>query len=538
MNRESHIKSLQRETFDLLVIGGGATGTGAALDAASRGLRVALIERDDFSSGTSSRSTKLVHGGVRYLEQAVLRFDRSQFNLVRDALHERSTLLRIAPHLVHPLGILTPLYNWLEVPYYTTGLRLYDKLSGKASISPSRFLDKREALAHLPQLNQQNLKGGVLYYDGQFDDARMNVCLALTASEQGAVIANHVAFKDFVSASGKLVSAKVQDLLTNEEWEIRAKAFVNAAGPFADEIRMKEDPNTTPMLSASSGVHIVLDKKFSSPEVGLLIPKTDDGRVLFHLPWLGHTLLGTTDSPAPVEANPKVTSADLEFILGQLKKYLSFKISSGDILSSWVGLRPLVSDPKASDTAKLSRDHIIHVGSLGLITIAGGKWTTYRKMGLDVVNEVVSRFDLKAGPSRTEDIYIVGGEDFSPENTDFLKNEFQLDADIASHLNHAYGDRAVALAKLCREGLGRRLSPQHPYIEAEVVYGANVEAARTPVDILARRTRISFLDFRASLAALPKVTDLLAKTLGWNESVKKENYETSLSSLEESFSKS
>ena len=286
MNRESQVEQLKKGAFDILVIGGGATGTGIALDAASRGLRAALVERFDFSSGTSSKSTKLIHGGVRYLERAVLRFDRSQFRLVRDALHERSTLLKIAPHLVHPLAILTPLYHWMEVPYYTTGLRLYDRLAGKSLLSPSRFLDATAVRERMPHLGTKRLKGGVLYYDGQFDDARLNICLAVTAQEAGAVVANYVEVKNLRLVSGKVKGAHLRDTISGKEWEIEASVVVNAAGPFADQIRRMEDAEAEPMLTASSGTHIVLPKKYSPPDMGLLVPKTDDGRVLFFCPGL------------------------------------------------------------------------------------------------------------------------------------------------------------------------------------------------------------------------------------------------------------
>jgi glycerol-3-phosphate dehydrogenase len=516
MHREESINQLKQTSFDLLVIGGGATGTGIALDAATRGLKVALVERDDFASGTSSKSTKLIHGGVRYLEAAVKTFDRGQLQLVRDALHERATLLKIAPHLTRPLAILTPLYKWYEGPYYRIGLKIYDWLAGRSNLFPSRWMGRKEALAQFPKLKEKGLKGGVVYSDGQFDDARMNVTLALTADEEGAVVANHVEVLSMIKTSGRLSGVQVQDRIGGEKFEIKAKVLVNATGPFADSLRKMDDPNAPPLLSASSGVHVVLHERFCPPNTGLLIPKTDDGRVLFFLPWLGHTLVGTTDNPAPLSRDPKPTEEDIRYILHHVEKYLGIPVMREDVMAAWSGLRPLVSDPKAADTAHLSRDHFVQVSDSGLITITGGKWTTYRKMSLDTVNEAVKRAGLHAGPSRTEATLLVGGKNFRPERKEELAQKFGLAPDVAYHLNRSYGDRAERLVRLAQEGYGTRLSPDHPYLEAEVLYGVREEGAQTAVDILARRMRLAFLDHAATRAALPRVIELMAKELGWD----------------------
>ena len=526
MKREEHIDALKTQNFDLLVIGGGATGAGVALDAASRGLKTALVERDDFSAGTSSRSTKLIHGGVRYLEQAVKKFDRTQFNLVRDALKERAILLNIAPHLSRELPLVTPLYNWLEVPYYMTGLKLYDALAGKAKLQPSRFVDAQEALNRFPMLKPEGLRGGVLYYDGQFDDARMNVSIALTAASTGATVANHVEVTALCKENGTLSGAALRDTLTGESWDVRARVTVNATGPFADAVRRMDDPDAPAMLSASSGAHIVLDGRFSPPATGLLIPQTEDGRVLFLLPWLGHTLIGTTDHPAPITPHPEATEEDIDYILRHVHRYFSLPVSRADVLASWSGLRPLVSDPSAADTAKLSRDHVINVSPSNLLTIAGGKWTTYRKMALDTVDEAVRVGGLEAqGPSRTETLKLVGGEGYSPAGTGALQERFGLELDVASHLNGAYGDRAFRVAELAQDGLGARLSPEHPYLEAEVVYGARFEGASTLTDVLARRLRLGFLDRAATQDIIPRVAQLLGDVLGWDEARRSEEEE-------------
>ncbi len=519
MNRKAQLEKLQQETFEVLVIGGGATGTGVALDAVSRGLKTALVERDDFSAGSSSRSTKLVHGGVRYLEQAVKKLDRTQFNLVRDALKERAVLLNNAPHLAHPLPILTPLYSWLQIPYMMIGLKLYDTLAGRANLKSSRFVGRDEALRRFPMLKKEGLRGAVLYYDGQFDDARMNVSLALTAAKEGAAVANHVEVTRLLKDGGQVRGASVRDTLSGKTWDVRANVVVNATGPFTDAVRHLDNKEAPPMLTASSGVHIVLDGHFSPPGTGLLIPQTDDGRVLFLLPWLGYTLFGTTDNPAAIEPNPQPNEGDIDYLLSYLRRYFDVPATEDDILATWSGLRPLVSDPKAADTAKVSRDHVVNTSSSGLVTVAGGKWTTYRKMALDTVDEAVRVGHLQAGPSRTEHLKLVGAEAFRPDGADTLAAQFGLDDDVAAYLNRAYGDQAVKVAELAGAH-PKRLVPGHPQLEAEIVYTATHEGADTAVDFLARRTRLAFLDQEAALAALPRVISLLGETLAWDEARK------------------
>ena len=518
MDRETHVSKLKHDAFDMLIIGGGATGAGATLDAATRGIKVAMVERDDFSAGTSSRSTKLIHGGVRYLEKAVKQLDRSQFNLVRDALKERAVLIDIAPHLAKPLAIVTPLYNVLEVPYFMTGLKMYDTLAGKANLAPSRFVDAKEALNRFPMLQPENLRGAVVYYDGQFDDARMNVSIVLTAAEEGATVANHIEVTGLTKENGKISGATVKDTLTGDSWDIAAKVVVNATGPFTDGVRRMDDPNAAKMLSASSGVHIILDKKFSPPETGLLIPQTEDGRVLFLLPWLDHTLVGTTDKPAPIEPHPKAIEEDIEYILRHLRKYFAVPATREDVLSSWSGLRPLVSDPKAADTAQLSRDHVINVSDSGLLTIAGGKWTTYRKMGLDTVDEAIKVGNLTVDRgSQTETLKLVGGKRYAPTLASELQDDFNIDLEVASYLGRAYGDQAWEVLSDAN-GTIKRLVDNHPFLEAEVVHAAKHEASRTTQDFLARRIRLGFLDKAATVKAIPKVTQLLGDTLGWDDS--------------------
>jgi glycerol-3-phosphate dehydrogenase len=521
LRRDAMLEALRadHEPFDLLVIGGGATGAGVALDAVTRGLSVALVERSDLAAGTSSRSTKLIHGGVRYLEKAVKEFDRSQFALVRDALRERSVLIRNAPHLCHPLPLVTPLYNWLEVPYFMTGLKLYDALAGRANLAKSRFVDAREAKRRFPQLRDAGLRGGVVYYDGQFDDARMNLAIAVSAAERGAIVATHTPVVALQREGARLAGATVEDAFTGDRFEVAARVVVNAAGPYVDEVRRLADPDAAPMLSASSGVHVVLDARFAPPGTGLLIPQTEDGRVLFLLPWQGSTLVGTTDQPAEVVADPRASEAEIEYVLRHVRQYFSIPVERADVKAAWSGLRPLVSDPRASDTARLSRDHVVHVDEgHGMVSVAGGKWTTYRVMAADTVDAAVTAGALTpTAPSGTLDLRLAGAERFEATGAGALQ-ERGLDTDVASHLHLSYGDRVWAVAALATSGFGGRLAPAYPYLEAEVVYGAREELVASSADVLLRRTRLGTIDGEAAAGALDAVHSLLADELGWDAS--------------------
>lgn len=517
--REQSLERLQSgETYDLLVIGGGATGCGIALDAAARGLKTALVERYDFAEGTSSRSTKLVHGGVRYLEAAIKRLDKVQYTLVREALHERGALLRNAPHLTNRLPLVTPIYSWLQVPYVFTGLKLYDLLSGRMNIGHSRLIGRKEALRRFPMLKPDGLKAGVIYYDGQFTDARLAVTLVMTAKREGAVLANHVeAVALLHDEEGRVAGARVRDSLGERQWDIRARSVINATGPFADAVRRMEEPDAQPILKVSSGIHIVLDKRFVPPETGLLIPRTDDGRVLFILPWQGHALIGTTDEEAEITAHPSPSKEDIAYLLSYVRRYFDMDAGEKDVLSAWAGIRPLVFDPKAGNTAKLARDHVITESRTGLITIAGGKWTTYRLMSEQAVDRAVAQGRLPhARPCRTHDMPLWGADRFDPDGADALATTHGLAADIADHLNHAYGDQAGVVAALASEGWGSRLHPAHPFIEAEVIHAARHEDAVRAADVLVRRMTLALTDRRAAVHAAPRVLALMAGERNWD----------------------
>jgi glycerol-3-phosphate dehydrogenase len=525
MGRQTNLQQLKAGgTFDLIIIGGGATGCGVALDAATRGLKVALIEKNDFSEGTSSRSTKLVHGGVRYLEMAVKKLDRVQYNLVRDGLRERGLLLKNAAHLSNRLALVTPLYKWLDVPYVFAGLKLYDMLAGKQNIGHSRLLSRKEALRRFPALKAEGLKAGVLYYDGQFHDARMALSLALTAEKHGAVIANHVAVSGLYKKDGRIAGAELTDSLTGEVWQLLARGVINAAGPFVDRIRLMDDPATPGILAASTGIHIVLDKRFAPPDTGLMIPETEDGRVLFVLPWEDHALVGTTDEPAEISEHPRPMESEIDYLLRHVSRYFNLQVTRPDVKAVWSGLRPLVSDPGSAYTAQLARDHVIEVSNSGLLTIAGGKWTTYRKMALDTVDHALRQFSLSASEPtcQTEQLPILGSAGYDAKGDLALIRKFGFEDDVAAYLNRTYGDQAEQVAKLAETGYHARLVNNHPVLEAEVLYAARYEFAERVIDVLARRTPLALLDTAAAKQAAPRVLEIMAEELGWNQQRREE----------------
>ncbi|KAJ2451105.1 mitochondrial glycerol-3-phosphate dehydrogenase [Coemansia sp. RSA 2336] len=526
--------------FDLLVIGGGATGAGCTLDAATRGLKVAMVERDDFASGTSSKSTKLVHGGVRYLQKAIMGLDYEQWKMVREALHERKTFLHIAPYLSNELPILLPVYTWWQLPYFWIGCKMYDLLAGKQGITGSYALGRDKTLESFPMLRAENLVGSLVYFDGQHNDARMNAALAVTAAAHGAVVANHVEVTSLIKQDGQVRGAMMRDNETGEEWEVRAKGVINATGPFSDAILKMDEPQLPDIVAPSSGVHLVLPSYFSPKNMGMLDPATTDGRVVFFLPWEGGVVAGTTDTLCNVEANPKPSEKEIEWILSEIRRFLSpdVKIRRGDVLSAWSGIRPLVRDPKAANTKDLVRNHMIHVSDSGLITIAGGKWTTYREMAKETIDSAISAFKLT--PERdcqTEHVRLIGSHAWS--DTMFIKlvQNFGVDLEVAKHLSHNYGDRAWAVCALADHSgkqfpsLGRRIHPLYPFIDAEVRYAVQYEYALSSVDVIGRRLRLAFLDAQAAREALPRVIDIMAGELNWDESRKQKEMRKGLEYL-------
>ncbi|MGA7109431.1 MAG: glycerol-3-phosphate dehydrogenase/oxidase [Terracidiphilus sp.] len=495
MLRKVRERAARQEPWDIAVIGGGATGMGVAVDAAARGLDVVLLEAHDFGKGTSSRSTKLVHGGVRYLEQG-------NISLVMSALKERGLLRQNAPHLVHDLAFVVPNYSWWEAPFYGIGLKLYDLLAGKYGFGVSKLLTKEETLERLPALEPEELRGGVIYYDGQFDDARLLIHLAMTAAEHGAALVNYFPATGLLrDAEGYINGATARDEETGEELNISARIVVNATGVFTDSIRKMADPAADPLVVTSQGIHLVFDRSFLKGDTALMVPRTSDGRVLFVIPWHDHAVAGTTDTPLDAPSfEPRPLDEEIEFILETASRYLSRPPTRADVLAVYVGLRPLVKGD--GKTSALSRDHVIHVDTSGLLTITGGKWTTYRHMAEDCVDHAITLGRLRDEPCPTRNLRIHG----------YLENANALGA------LEVYGSDAEAIRTLAQEPkLAPQLHPALPYIAAEVVWAAREEMARTVEDILARRTRALFLNAGAASAMARPVASLLAAELGRDE---------------------
>lgn len=491
--RESLLARLG-EPWDFLVVGGGATGLGTAVEAASRGYRTLLVEAHDFAKGTSSRSTKLIHGGVRYLQQG-------NISLVLEALHERGLLLRNAPHLVHNLSFVVPAYDWWEGPFYGAGLKLYDMLAGRMGLGPSRFLSRDETLEIIPTLEPGGLRGGVIYHDGQFDDARLAVTLLRTLLDLAGAALNYMPVVSLLKENGLVRGAIVRDAETGAESEIHARVVVNATGVFSDGLRRMDEPGCEPILSPSQGVHLVLDRSFQPGESAILVPHTDDGRVLFAVPWHGRIIVGTTDtSVSQISEEPRALPEEVEFLLTHAARYLTRDPSPEDVLSCFAGLRPLVKHGEAGRTAALSRDHTLLISPSGLVTITGGKWTTYRRMGEDTITQAALLGGLPEFPSATAELQLHG-----------WSAEVEPTADWA-----VYGSDAPALTRLSEERPEWKepIHPRLPYRACEVVWAARHEMARTVEDVLARRTRALLLDARASVEAAPTVARLMAGELG------------------------
>ena len=493
--RASQLARLEAEAFDLLVIGGGATGLGAAVDAASRGLRTAIVEAIDWAKCTSSRSTKLVHGGVRYLQQM-------DFGLVMEALHERGLLHRNAPHLVHPLPFVLPSYRWWEGPFYGAGLKLYDALAGRLNLQPSRFLSHDEVVARIPNVHRDGLRGGIEYFDGQFDDARMAISLLRTALDHGAAAANAVRVTGLVKEGGRVRGAEAVCGVTGRAFRIRAKAVVNCTGIFADEVRRMDDGGARPMIEPAQGVHLVLDRSFQPSDTAIMVPHTDDGRVLFVIPWHGHVVVGTTDTPMPrAEVDPQPTEEEIGFILTNAGRYLQRVPRRSDVLAAFAGMRPLVHEGGSDGTAskKVSREHVVHASASGLVSVMGGKWTTYRKMAEDGVDRASMEAGLPARPCVTAELRVFGALERSSA------------AWPAEEWLQPYGTEAAALRDLMRRepDLARPLHPDLPYTAAVVAWALEHEQARTVEDLLHRRTRMAFLREAAAKATAEALAGVL-----------------------------
>ncbi len=497
MKRNDSIQQLRSTTqWDIIIIGGGATGLGCAVDAASRGYKTLLLEKYDFAKGTSSRATKLVHGGVRYLAQGNIR-------LVKEALQERGRLLNNAPHVCHKLAFVVPFYTRWQKIYYGFGLWLYEWLSGKLSLGDTKLLSKKGTLKNLPDLADEKLSGGVLYFDGQFDDSRLAINLAQTATEQGAAVINYFAVNGFIKEEGKIKAVIATDEINNEVFEIKGAAIINATGVFADELLQLAEGYKVETIAPSQGIHLVVDKKFFKGIAALMIPKTDDGRVLFAIPWHNKLLLGTTDTPVDkISTEPKALEEEIDFVINHFNRYASSVISRSNVLSVFAGLRPLAKAGDKKKTAVMPRDHHIAVLPSGLIHVTGGKWTTYRSMAEHAVDKAITEAALKKSVCKTKNLRMHG----------WINNN------ETSHLS-IYGSDAAAIKKMmdADTSLAEKIHPGYSYTKAEVKWILQNEMVIMLEDVLARRIRLLFLDAGAAMEAAPAVAYMMAKEMQKDE---------------------
>ncbi len=506
LNRDKIFQKLsdKSERWDLIIIGGGATGVGSAIDASARGYKVLLLEQSDFGKGTSSRSTKLIHGGVRYLKQG-------NISLVLEALKERGLLCRNAPHLVHNIAFVVPNYEWWEGTFYGVGLKLYDMLAGKYGFGKSETLSVDETLERIPTLETDGLRGGVVYYDGQFDDSRLLINMVQTANELGTDIINYAQVTSLIKQNDIITGVLAKDIETGNKFELKAKAVINATGVFSDSIRKMDEKNAEPIIKASRGTHIVLDKSFLPGDNAIMVPNTSDGRILFAIPWHNRVVVGTTDIEVDTATlEPVATKDEIDFLLTTASKYLMKDPSRSDILSVFSGLRPLVTKGDEEDTAAISREHTVFISRSGLVTIAGGKWTTYRKMAEDTIDQAIEVAQLNYKPPVTENLRLHGATTNKIENDHFA----------------FYGSDAGKVEQLCNdESMNKVLHPKFKIREGEVIWSIRNEMARTVEDFLARRSRTLFLDAKASIDMAPKVAKLMAKELKKNRKWVKEQIE-------------
>ena len=520
MDRSQKLQYIGNQTFDLCVIGAGATGAGAALDAALRGLKVLLIDRDDFAAGTSSKSTKLIHGGVRYLEQAFKELDLAQLRQVRHGLEERAIVLANAPHLARPLALLTPVRSRLEGLYFSIGLKLYDQFaSGGDALPPSRWLSKEETLRRIPRLSRR-IAGAVLYYDGQLDDARYCLALARSAAEAGAVVLNHVGLRQFEKdAQGRLATAELEDSLTGTPYTVRSKVFLNCTGPYSDAVRMMANPDLPKRIRPSKGVHATLPGSVLGAEEALLIPKTKDGRVLFALPFSGKTLLGTTDTDYSGDLEPVLLEQEADFLLEGLNAYLSHPLQRSDISAGFGGLRPLLAASDRTNTGKLLRDHEVeHDAASNLFSVLGGKWTTYRLMAKDAIDAVDSQLQAPRSCG-TATHRLVGAVDYHRDFWKTVQEASGFSDSVCRHLASNYGVDAMQVVALAQSNavLAQPIVEGFPFVQAEIVFAVRHEMACTLRDVLARRLRLELIDWAVAAQVAVVVAQWMGQELGWTE---------------------
>jgi glycerol-3-phosphate dehydrogenase len=519
-SRTVALNGIETDSFDLCVIGGGATGAGCALDAQLRGLRTVLVEAGDFAGATSSSSTKLIHGGVRYLEQAISQRDLGQYRVVKRALHERKIMLDSAPFLANTLELVVPCFSRRELYYFRIGMKLYDWISGHNLLFQSRFLSREESLRRMPMLKSARLAGTIAYADGQFDDARYNIALLQTFTKSGGEALNYarvIGFKK--NGNGQLVQAQAYNGLSGQYFNIQARAFINATGPFADGIRDLAKPGVRQRLRLSKGSHILLPMDADTSSDALLVPKTDDGRVIFAIPWLGRLLVGTTDDEITLQDEMVVKEGEAEYLLKQLNRYLDRPLKKNQIVGGFAGMRPLVASSNSRRTKELIRDHEVEVdSSSGLISVLGGKWTTYRAMAEDAIDTVLQFLAMPAVPCITGNHQLSGSEGWSPNFGAELVRDYGISKETALRLSHKYGTAAKEILDLTKDDphLRAPIVEDSPSVLAEVVYGIREEMAASIEDILARRTGLQFYSWKQARAAAPAVGAIMARELGWS----------------------
>jgi len=520
--RSQELKNISGKQFDLCVIGGGATGAACALDAQLRGIRTALLEAGDFAGATSSASTKIIHGGVRYLEEAIKGADLQEYHVLVRALHERVRMLENAPHLTRKLEFLVPGYNWIDVAYLDVGLKIYDWLAGPGRISPSKYLSRDETVKRMPELNRQGLIGSIAYADGQFDDARYNITLVQTFTEAGGNALNHAKVTDFLRDSTiKLSGVVVADQLSDTTLTVNANVILNATGPVADSIRQLAAPSAHKRMRPSKGAHILLPLDFLPTEDALLIPQTEDGRVLFAVPWGGRLLVGTTDEEVTAGMELVVTREDVEYLLRHLNRYLARPAKPADVVSGFAGARPLVGSDDGGDTKKLARDDVIEVDpASGLISIMGGKWTTHRAMAEDTIDRVQDSLGRPRMAGQTRNHILFGGKGFTDDCWKTLSLKSPISADTARHLASKFGMAAENVLALSGEdrSLVELIVEGYPAIRAEVIYAIRKEMAATIEDVLARRIGLQLYSWHMAMDAAATVGHLMARELDWSTS--------------------
>jgi glycerol-3-phosphate dehydrogenase len=502
MKRSESLRAIRyspEKIWDIVIIGGGATGLGAGVDAASRGFDTLVLEKYDFAKGTSSRSTKLVHGGVRYLAAG-------DIGMVLEALNERGLLLQNAPHLVKNQQFIIPNYDWWDGPFYTVGLKVYDMMAGKLGLGPSIHISKEETMVAIPNLVEEGLKGGVIYHDGQFDDSRLAISLAQTITDNGGYVINNCGVTRLIKNEEDIIcGVECFDSENNRSHIIKSKVVVNATGIFVDSINQMDEVDHVKTVVPSQGIHVILDQSFLQGSSAIMIPKTDDGRVLFAVPWHGKVVVGTTDTPVDhPEIEPRALDEEIKFILNTASKYLTKKPKRKDVLSIFAGLRPLAApEEKNQETKEISRSHKLIISKSGLITMIGGKWTTYRKMGEDIIEKAILLGGLDSKECVTKNMPIHG----------YMKNRNQV-----GHL-HVYGSDIPKIKALIGQfpELEEKLHADLPYLKAEVVWAVREEMARSVEDVLARRIRALLLDARASIAMAPEVAAIMATELGHDQ---------------------